>query len=135
ELWHRRSQIVADAALVLQEFRGHDGADGMAAQILRPGAAAPVPVKAGDRVGAAWLQFPAQHIAIGHTGSISHPAASGNGLAGAYGSWTWGRWPPGRPGRPAHRPDPAPTATIVSRMCRILGGVCALAVAVSPEFC
>ena len=58
ELGHRGAQVVADTALVLQELRGDDRADRVAAEVLRPGGAAPVPVEAGDRVAAARLQLP-----------------------------------------------------------------------------
>ncbi len=70
ELRNRGRQIVADAALVLEEFSGHHGADRVASPVLWPGATAPITVEAGDRVGAAWLQFTTDHIAIIHRGSI-----------------------------------------------------------------
>jgi hypothetical protein len=33
---HRRREVVADGALVLQELGGHDGADGLPAEVLGP---------------------------------------------------------------------------------------------------
>ena len=56
ELGHRGDQVVPDGALMLQEFGGHDRTDGVAAEILRAGVAAPVPVEAGEGIGAARLQ-------------------------------------------------------------------------------
>ena len=61
----------------------------LAAQVFRRRAAAPITVKAGDRVGAARLQLPAQHVAITHTGSIpdiSRPAAGGSTSRGRSGT-------------------------------------------------
>lgn len=43
---------------MLQEFRRHDGAHGVAAEILRTGAAAAVPVEARERIGAALFKRP-----------------------------------------------------------------------------
>ena len=57
-------------ALVLEEFGGDHGTDGVATQVLGTGGAAPVPVEAGERVGAARLQFAAQDVSIGHGCSI-----------------------------------------------------------------
>lgn len=70
-LGDRRGEVVADAALVLEEFGGDHGADGVAAPILGSGRAAPVPVEARQRVGAARLQRAAQHISISHPCSIA----------------------------------------------------------------
>src|SRR5215468_6627937 len=67
---HRGGEIVPDAALMLQELGGDHGADRVAAQILRAGAAAAVAVEAGEGVGAARLQLAAQDIALGHESSI-----------------------------------------------------------------
>ena len=53
ELGSRRRQVVADRALMLEELGGHDGADGVPADVLGPRRAAAVAVEAGDRVGAA----------------------------------------------------------------------------------
>ena len=55
---HRRREVVADAALVVEELLGHDRADRVAAEILGSGAAAAVAVEAGQRIGAAGLQRP-----------------------------------------------------------------------------
>jgi len=66
ELGDRGDQVVADLALVLQELSGDHRADRVAAEVLRPGGAAPVPVEPGHRVAAAWLQLAAEHVAIAH---------------------------------------------------------------------
>ena len=55
---------------MLQELGGHDGADGVPAEVLGPGRAAAVAVEAGERVGAARFQRAAQHVAIRHRPSI-----------------------------------------------------------------
>ena len=52
--------------LVLEELGGHHGADRVAAEVVRAGAAAPVAVEPGERVGAARLQLPAQDVQLGH---------------------------------------------------------------------
>ena len=66
----RGAQIVADAALVLEELSRDDGADRVAALVLRPGPAAAVPVEPGHWVRATRLQLTAQDIAITHLSSI-----------------------------------------------------------------
>jgi hypothetical protein len=75
-LGHRSAQIVADTALVLEELSGHDRADRVAAEILRPGAAASIPVEPGKRVGATWLELTTEHIAIAHPSSIGAKGAA-----------------------------------------------------------
>jgi hypothetical protein len=75
ELRNRRRQILADAALVLEKFGGHHGADRVASPVLWPGATAPITIEAGDRVGATWLQFTTDHIAITHRGQYPQLAA------------------------------------------------------------
>ena len=60
----RRGQVVAEVLLHLQEVGRDDGADGVRAQVLGAGAAVPVPVEAGQRLGAARLQWAAQHVAL-----------------------------------------------------------------------
>ena len=70
ELGNRRRQVVADAALVLEELSGHHGADRVATPVVRAGMTASITVEAGDRVGATWLQLTTDHIAITHVGSI-----------------------------------------------------------------
>jgi hypothetical protein len=57
-------QIVADPSLMLEELGGDHRADGVAAEVLRPGGAAPVTVEAGDRVGAARFEFSPQYVAL-----------------------------------------------------------------------
>ena len=69
-LGYRGGQIIADAALVLEEFSGHHCAYGVAAQVFRSAGAASVSVETGERVGATWLKFAAEHISIGHPSSI-----------------------------------------------------------------
>src|SRR5206468_10786016 len=75
---HRGGEVVPDAALMLQELGGDHGADRVAAQILRPGAAAPVAVEAGEGVGATRLQLAAQDIALVHESSIPTRGAADN---------------------------------------------------------
>jgi LacI family transcriptional regulator len=70
ELGHRGGQIVADPALVLEEFGRHHRADGVAAQVLGAGRAASVPVETGERIGSTRLEFAAQHITVAHACSI-----------------------------------------------------------------
>src|ERR1700694_3301597 len=69
-LGYRRRQVVADGALVLQELGGHDGADGVPAEVLGPGRAAAVAVEAGERVGAARFERAPQHVVVRHRHSI-----------------------------------------------------------------
>jgi len=57
-------QVVADAALVLEELGGHDRADCVTTEVLRTGAATAVAVEPGDRIRAAWLEVAAEDIAI-----------------------------------------------------------------------
>ncbi len=65
--WRARNrQVVADRALVCQEFGGHDGADGVPTEVLGSGRTAAVTIEAGKRIGATLFQGAAQHIAIGH---------------------------------------------------------------------
>ena len=86
-VWNQRHLLHA-----LREFeqfyrrhRPHQGT----AQVLGPGVAAPIAVEAGDRVGAARLQLPAQHVPVTHTGSIpdiSRPACAGSTSLGRSGT-------------------------------------------------
>ena len=75
ELRHRRGQVIADAALMREELRGHHRADRVAAQVLGSGGAAPVPVEPGERIGSTWLELRAEHISVAHACSISTAAA------------------------------------------------------------
>ena len=68
---HRRREVVADRALVLEELGGHDRADRVAAEVLGPGAAAAVAVEARDRVGPAGLEVAAEDVAFWHVRSIA----------------------------------------------------------------
>ncbi len=70
ELGHRRGQVVADPALVLEELGGHHRADGVAAQVLGAGRAASVPVESGERIGSTRLKLAAEHITVAHACSI-----------------------------------------------------------------
>ena len=70
ELGHRRGQVVADPALMFEEFGGYHGADGVTAQVLGAGRAASVPVEAGERVGSTRLKLAAEHITVTHACSI-----------------------------------------------------------------
>jgi hypothetical protein len=72
ELRPRRAEIVADAALMLEELSGHHRADRVAALILGPGAATPIPIEPGDGIGATRLQLITQHIALYHSSSIAY---------------------------------------------------------------
>ena len=76
---HRRRQVVADGALVLEELGGDDRADGVAAQVLRAGAAAPVAVEAGHRVGAARLELAAEDVAFAHAPAWPNRALAATG--------------------------------------------------------
>ena len=82
-LGHRGAQVVADTALVLEELSRHHRADRVAAQILRPGATAAIPIEPGKRVGAARLQLTAKHIAITHPSSIGARGAAYKDRRGA----------------------------------------------------
>src|SRR5205807_8455963 len=72
-LGDRRAQVVADALLVLEELLAHDRADRVAAEITGARAAAPVAVETGQRIVAALLERPAEHVAFRHCASIAHP--------------------------------------------------------------
>src|SRR5215207_4845437 len=69
----RRRQVVADAALVVQELGRDHRADGVTSKVLRAGAAAAITIEPGHRVGAARLQVGAEDIALCH-GPIIAPA-------------------------------------------------------------
>ena len=75
-LRHRRRQVVADAALVLEELRRHDRADRVAADVLDAAAAATVPVEAGDRIAAAGLELAAEDVALTHRSSAFFASTS-----------------------------------------------------------
>ena len=55
---HGRREVVANAALMLEEFGGYHSTDGVAAVVLGPTGAAPVSIKAGEGVRATGLEFP-----------------------------------------------------------------------------
>ena len=66
ELGHRRREVVAGPALVLEEFRGHHRADRVATEVLWSGGTASVPVETSQRIGPTWLKLAAKHITVAH---------------------------------------------------------------------
>jgi hypothetical protein len=71
KLGSRRDQVIADASLVLQEFRGNHCADQMGG-LIRSGAAAAIAIEARDRIRAAGLQLCTKDIRlILHTSSVT----------------------------------------------------------------
>ena len=70
-LRHRGREVVADAALVVEELLGDYRTHGMASGILGSGVAPPVPMEAGKRVGAARLESASEDAAICHGTSIA----------------------------------------------------------------
>src|SRR6185503_6080772 len=68
-----RHEVVADAALVVEELVCQHGADRVAAQVLRAGVAAAVTVEPGHRVGTTGLELPAEDVAFGHGPSMPRP--------------------------------------------------------------
>jgi len=58
-LGHRSGQVVADLTLVVEKFFGDDRADRVTSDVFRACGAIAVPVEAGERVGAAWVQIAA----------------------------------------------------------------------------
>src|SRR5262249_43567255 len=63
EIRHGRAEVVAASPGELEEFRGHQRADRVHAAILGPGVAAAVSEKPGQRLGGAFGERPAQHVA------------------------------------------------------------------------
>src|SRR4051794_6813461 len=59
-------QVVADAALVVEELAGDHRADRVATWVLRAGTARAVAKEPGDRVDAARLQIATEHVALCH---------------------------------------------------------------------
>src|SRR5271156_4284583 len=72
ELRHGCREIVADHALVLEEFGSHHSANRVQAEIFRPARAATVAVKAGERLAAARFQRTAQYVALRHSCPALH---------------------------------------------------------------
>jgi hypothetical protein len=71
ELGRRRDQVVPDAPLMLQEFRGHHRAHQMSS-LIRTRTAATIAIEARDRVCAAGLQFGTKDIGlVVHTPSVT----------------------------------------------------------------
>ena len=79
----RRAQVVAEVLLHLQEVGGHHRAHGVPAQVVGAAPAAPVAVEAGHRLGAAGLQWAAEHVALlgglGRHGGSSYVVGAGTG--------------------------------------------------------
>lgn len=73
---HGGAEVVADAALVLEEFRSHDGADRVSSLIVGPRTAASVAIEPGDGICATRIECLAQNVLLGHGTSI---AANGHG--------------------------------------------------------
>src|SRR5262249_10812825 len=71
ELGHRGDQVVANPALVLEEFGSHHRADRVAPEILRTRVATAVAVEPGDRVVAARLKLSAENVPLAHHSSIA----------------------------------------------------------------
>ena len=74
EVRHGRDQVIADAALLREEFRRHHGAHQMAG-LVRPRAAAAVAIKARDWVCTAGLQLGTEDIRF----TIHSPSLAGRG--------------------------------------------------------
>jgi hypothetical protein len=70
-LRHRCDQVVADPLLVLEKLDGDNRANRVAPQVLGTGVAAPITKEAGDRVGTAGSERPAQDIEVVHGPSIA----------------------------------------------------------------
>src|SRR6478735_1771767 len=110
-LRHRRREVVADASLVVEELGGDHRADGVAAQVLRAGAAAPVAVEARDRVGPAGLELLPQDVELGlltHDRASLTPASRRSAgprrpSAGSTAAWSR-RSPPTGPPAPSRSP-------------------------------
>jgi hypothetical protein len=70
-LGHRRDQIIADAPLLLEEFRGENRAHQMDC-LIRPAGAAAIAIEAGHWVCTAGLQFAAEDVGFTlHTFSVA----------------------------------------------------------------
>jgi hypothetical protein len=66
-------QVVADLALVLEEFGGNHATNCVRAEIFHSAGTTAVPVKPGHRLGAARLQFPPEDVTLRH--GPQYPAA------------------------------------------------------------
>src|SRR5690606_19306499 len=62
----RGGQVVPDRPLVLQELAGHHRADGVAAQVVRAGAAGPVAEPPRERVEPAGLEHAPEDVSLRH---------------------------------------------------------------------
>ena len=75
ELGHRRGQVISDPSLMVEELPGHHCAHRVTPQVLRPGVARAVPIKADEWIRAAGLQLTAEDIVIGHAPIIAYRSA------------------------------------------------------------
>lgn len=64
KLGSRRGEIVPDPPLMLQEFGGHHGTDGVAPDVLRSGSATAIAGEPGERIRAAGLQITPEDVAV-----------------------------------------------------------------------
>ena len=80
ELWHGGGQVVADAALVLEELLSYHRADRVTSPVFGPRGAAAIAVETGKRVSSTWLKLAAEYISVAHPRSIDstglHPQDS-----------------------------------------------------------
>ena len=67
---HRRAEVVADGALVVEEIRGHHRADGVQPAVFRTRRTTAVTVEPRHRIRPARLQRFTQNVAISHRSSI-----------------------------------------------------------------
>lgn len=63
-LRHRRREVVADSALVVQKLSGHERTNRMATQILWPGRTAAISIEARQRIGTTGLKDAAEHVLV-----------------------------------------------------------------------
>ena len=68
---HGGAEVVADAALMVEELRSDDCADRVATEIIGAGVAAAVAEETGQRFGAARFEFTTEDVAFGHASSSS----------------------------------------------------------------
>ena len=66
----RRTEVVADLPLVIQEFLRHDGTDDVLTDILGAGRAHAISKETRHRVDSAGFEFATQHVAVGHRESV-----------------------------------------------------------------
>ena len=61
-LGHRRAQVVADLTLVIEKFFSDNRANRVTSDVFHACGAITIPVEAGERVGAAWVQIAAEDV-------------------------------------------------------------------------